>query len=142
MEARRAESPLVGTWRLSSFELESPDGSITHPYGKLLTGYLFYTTDGWMSSAFMSAERTGDGSNDLERAGATSSYDRFMAYCGRYEVTGDRIVHHVEVSSLEIWIGSVQERWFKIDGDRLTLLTTPLTVGAGTPVGRLTWQRA
>ena len=134
-------SPLVGTWRLDSFELQSPDGSITHPYGEALTGYLFYTADGFMSAAFMSAARVGGSSEDLAEGEAASSYDQFMAYSGPYEVTGDKIVHHVEVSSLEIWIGTVQERWFKIDGESLTLLTTPLAVGGEAPVGRLTWSR-
>ncbi|MBK7951864.1 MAG: lipocalin-like domain-containing protein [Deltaproteobacteria bacterium] len=38
---------------------------------------------------------------------------------------GDQIRHFVEVASLEVWNGTVQERWFKIDGDRLELLTQP-----------------
>jgi hypothetical protein len=47
----------------------------------------------------------------------------------------------VEVSSLEVWTGTVQERWFKLDGDRLELLTQSLTVGSDAPVGRLVWHR-
>jgi hypothetical protein len=94
-----------------------------------------------MSAAFMSAQRSGDGGEDLREAGVRSSYDQFMAYSGPYEVAGDKIVHRVEVSSLEAWIGSVQERWYKIDGDQLSLLTTPLSVDGEAPVGRLTWHR-
>lgn len=135
------ESSLVGTWRLDTFELESPDGSISYPYGEALTGYIFYMADGYMSTAFMSANRASNGDEDLARAGAASTYDQFMAYSGRYEVMGDKISHYVEVSSLEIWIGSTQERWYKIDGNRLTLLTAPLSVDGETPVGRLTWDR-
>jgi hypothetical protein len=95
-----------------------------------------------MSSAFMSGERGGaaDGT-DLAQAARTNSYDRFMAYCGAYSVQGDRILHQVEVSSLAVWIGTRQERWFKIDGDRLEILTAPLSVDSEAPVGRLVWQR-
>ncbi len=37
---------LIGSWKLDSFELQSTDGSISHPYGRELTGYLFYNADG------------------------------------------------------------------------------------------------
>ena len=49
--------PLIGSWRLEAFELEMPDGSKTYPYGQDLTGYLFYNEAGFMSAAFMNAER-------------------------------------------------------------------------------------
>lgn len=132
---------LIGSWKLDSFELQSVTGEISHPYGRKLTGYLFYNEDGYMSAAFMNAGRGVGGDAELSQAAQTSNYDQFMAYTGPYEVNGDRITHRVEVSSLEAFIGSVQERWFKIDGDRLDLLTAPLTVGSDAPVGRLVWHR-
>ena len=131
----------IGSWSLDSFELQSTDGSVSYPYGRELTGYLFYNADGYMSSAFMSAGRSSSGDGELSQAAEASNYDQFMAYTGPFEVIGDKIKHFVEVSSLEVWIGSVQERWFKIDGDRLDLLTAPLSVGSDAPVGRLTWHR-
>jgi len=140
----RDDHPLVGSWRLVSFELEGTDGTISHPYGEDLVGYLFYNADGYMSSAFMSAERAAEpatAGGDLESAGRTNGYDRFMAYCGPYVVRGDKVEHRVEVSSLAVWIGTLQERWFKLDGDRLEILTAPLSVGSESPVGRLVWER-
>ena len=132
---------LIGSWKLDSFELQSSDGTISHPYGKELTGYLFYNEDGFMSAAFMNAERGQTKADDLSKAADASNYDQFMAYTGPFEITGDKIIHRVEVSSLEAFVGSVQERWFKVDGDRLELLTAPLTVGSDAPVGRLEWHR-
>jgi len=136
-----AQNQLIGSWRLVSFELEGTDGSISHPYGEDLTGYLFYNEDGYMSSAFMSAGRAGEDGADLAQAATRNGYDQFMAYCGGFSVEGDKIRHRVEVSSLEVWIGTIQERWFKLDGDRLELLTAPLSVGSDAPVGRLVWER-
>ena len=139
------QSGLVGSWRLLSFEMQVGDGAISHPFGEDLTGYLFYNADGYMSSAFMSASRAeSDGvpGGDLSEAGRTNTYDQFMAYCGGYSVEGDRIKHRVEVSSLAVWNGTLQERWFKIDGDRLELLTAPLSVGSDAPVARLVWERS
>ena len=132
---------LIGSWKLDSFELQAGDGTISHPYGKELTGYLFYNDDGFMSAAFMNSERGRAKDEDLSVAGAVSNYDQYMAYTGPFEINGDKIVHRVEVASLEAFVGSVQERWFKIDGDRLELLTAPLSVGSDAPVGRLAWHR-
>jgi hypothetical protein len=135
------EHPLIGSWQLDSFELQMKDGTILHPYGQELAGYLFYNADGYMSAAFMNAARGRIQGSDLEAAAKTSTYDQFMAYTGGFEVSGDQIRHFVEVASLEVWNGTVQERWYKIDGDRLELLTQPLTVGSDAPVGRLVWHR-
>lgn len=137
----KAGEALIGSWRLDSFELQSATGEISHPYGRELTGYLFYNQDGYMSAAFMNAERGRKADGDLSQAAQTNTYDQFMAYTGPFEVNGDKVTHRVEVSSLEAFIGSVQERWFKVDGDRLELLTAPLRVGSDTPVGRLVWHR-
>ncbi len=135
-------SPLVGTWKLAAFELRAPDGEVTYPYGPDVTGCLIYNEDGYMSTAITSADRarTGD-SADLAEAGASVNYDAFMAYCGTYEVNGDRILHRVEVSSLPVWTGTLQERMYKLDGDRLTILTAPLLVASDTPTGYLIWDR-
>ena len=94
-----------------------------------------------MSAAFMRADRGPEVSQDLSQAETAPAWDAFMAYSGPYRVEGDRILHDVEVSSLAVWIGTVQERWFKIDGDSLILHTAPLSVGETAPVGRLVWRR-
>jgi len=132
---------LVGTWQLETFELQMPDGAIHHPYGEKVHGYLAYTPEGVMSAAFMSADRATGGDQDLSKAETATRWDSFMAYSGPYRIEGDRILHDVEVSSLAVWIGTVQERWYKIDGEQLTLVTTPLAVGESAPVGRLVWRR-
>lgn len=133
---------LIGSWRLESFELRASNGEVSHPYGEDLVGYLFYNDDGFMSAAFMSARRALASESDLARAAESSSYDEFTAYSGPFEVIGDRVVHQVEVASLEALVGSRQERWWKVDGARLELLTAPLDVAGDVPVGRLVWRRA
>jgi len=135
------EQGLIGSWKLDAFELEMPDGAVSYPYGKDLAGYLFYNADGFMSAAFMNAERGRVPDGELSEAAKASTYDQFMAYSGPFEVNGDRIRHFVDVSALEVWTGTIQERWFKIDGDRLELLTQALSVGSEAPVGRLVWHR-
>ena len=64
-----------------------------------------------------------------------------LSYCGRYEVQSDKIFHYVEVSSLAVWNGTVQERMYKLEGDRMTLLTAPLLVASEAPTACLVWDR-
>ncbi|MAI78406.1 MAG: hypothetical protein CL917_05680 [Deltaproteobacteria bacterium] len=134
-------SPLVGTWQLKRFELRMAHGEISYPYGEDVTGLLMYDETGHMSAIFGSAKRQVSSEVDLAKAGANLSYDAFMSYCGPYEVSGEKIVHHVRMSSLEAWTGTVQERRFRIENETLNLETLPLVVGEGSPIGRLTWQR-
>jgi len=133
---------LIGSWRLVSFELRSPDGSVSHPFGKDASGYLFYNEDGYMSAAFMGADRARPDSDDLSEVARGVNFDAFNAYCGRFEVRGDRVVHRVEVSSLPQWTGSEQERVFSFEDGRLVLETVALQIDSGVPVGVLVWERA
>ena len=132
---------LIGSWRLVSFELQSPDGAIAHPFGKDASGYLFYNEQGYMSAAFMGADRARPDSDDLEQVAKGVNFDAFNAYTGPFEVKDDRIFHYVEVSSLPQWQGTTQERIFAIENDRLVLETVPLQIGTEAPVGVLIWQR-
>ena len=133
---------LVGTWRLTSFELRAADGAVSHPYGPEVTGFLVYTADGYMCAAFGSADRGAESSGDLAQAGSAANYDAFMSYSGPYEVDGDRVIHHVEVSSLQVWTGTIQERVFQVEGDCLSLVTMPLQVASESPTAHLIWSRA
>ena len=132
---------LIGSWRLVSFELRSPDGTVSHPFGKHATGYLFYNDQGFMSAAFMGADRARPDSDDLAEVAKGVNFDAFNAYCGPFEVKDNRVVHHVEVSSLPQFTGTDQERLFSIDGDRLVLETVPLQIASEAPVGLLIWER-
>ena len=137
----QARAVLVGTWRLVSFELRNPNGDLSYPFGRDAKGYVFYTPDGFMSAAFMGANRLQPKSADLADTTRGVNFDAFNAYCGRFDVRGDRVFHHVEVASLPQWSGHDQERIFKIDGDRLILETPPLTIAAQAPTAYLIWER-
>lgn len=144
MTDQRGESArevLYGSWRLVSFELRAPSGELSYPFGRDAVGYVFYNAQGYMSAAFMGANRAQPKSTDLADTAKGVNFDAFNAYCGRFEVRGDRVIHHVEVSSLPQWSGHDQERIFKVDGDRLILETPPLTIAAQAPTAYLIWER-
>lgn len=136
-----ARHALIGSWRLISFELRLPNGGLSYPFGRDARGYVFYNAQGFMSAAFMGAERAKPQSADLADTSKTVNFDQFNAYCGRFEVKGDRVTHHVEVASLPQWCGLDQERIFKIDGDRLILETPPLAIASQAPTAYLIWER-
>ncbi len=134
---------VVGTWRLRLWETRTADGDVKYPLGRDAVGYLSYTADGYVFVAMMRASRPPYAANDLlggtpaERAEAAASY---ITYCGRYELDGRRVTHHIELSLFPNWVGLDQERFAELDGDRLTITTAPIAIG-GTTTNRLVWQR-
>ena len=134
----------IGTWRLVSFELRREDGRVVYPFGKDAVGYIMYNKDGYMSVAFMASNRPKFASGDIlrgtidEKASAAETY---VSYCGRYEVKGDKIIHHIEVSFYPNWIGVKQERFYKFKGDQLTLSTPTMLIDGVQQSAHLVWER-
>jgi hypothetical protein len=56
--------------------------------------------------------------------------ETYVSYCGRYEFQGDTVVHHVDLSLFPNWVGVDQERLVEVRGDRVTLSTRPMLLGA------------
>jgi hypothetical protein len=52
-----ASNPFVGTWKLVSWEVRQPDGTVHYLYGKDVVGYLIYTADGYMAAEIMDPDR-------------------------------------------------------------------------------------
>lgn len=63
---------------------------------------------------------TGAVPTDEERA---KLFGTMIAYTGTYRIEGDRVVHDVDVSWNQLWSGSQQVRFFKANGDTLTIAT-------------------
>lgn len=134
--------PFVGTWKLVSWEVTQPDGTVHHLYGKDVVGYLIYTADGYMSAEIMDPDRRqSDPDFRLEAAGAQSlpdpdrarAYSTYLSYCGTYTVEEHTVTHHVKAGLIPSWTGSDQPRPFTFDRGRLI-------IGAGRH--KLTWERA
>jgi hypothetical protein len=139
-----SSNPLVGTWRLVSWENRSADGAISYPLGRDAVGLITYTDDGFMSVAIMRADREPFAAEDLlggtseEKARASETY---VSYSGRYVFRGDRVIHHVELSLFPNWSGVEQERLVEVTGNRLTLRTSPLLLGGIERSARVVWER-
>ena len=138
-------NPLIGTWRLISWENRSVDGQkISYPLGKDAVGYIMYNEDGYMFVAIMRPNRekftVGDllGGSTEEKVQAADTY---VSYCGRYEFHGDTVTHHVDLSLFPNWVGSEQERLIELKGNRLTLSTRPILLGGIQRTAHLIWER-
>ncbi len=137
-------NPLIGTWRLVSWQNRSADGRISYPLGEDAAGYIMYNADGYMFVAIMRRDRPAFAAADLfggsthEKARAADAY---VPYCGRYEFRGQTVVHHVELSLFPNWVGADQERLVEFAEDRLILSTRPTLFGGSQQTARLTWER-
>jgi Lipocalin-like domain len=69
------------------------------------------------------------------------AFSTFIAYAGRYTFTGDKVIHHVEVASLQNDVNKNQVRSVKLQGDRLTLRTPPILRGGVLQTLELVWER-
>jgi hypothetical protein len=135
---------LIGTWRLVSYEIRGEDQSVVRPLGEHPVGYLTYTAQGHMHGSLMAKNRPNFTSKEYmsgtteEKARALES---FVSYCGTYEFFGNRVVHHVDVSWYPNWTGKDQERFVKLEKNRLTLTTAKYFHGGKTKVAELLWEK-
>ncbi|HET8686860.1 MAG TPA: lipocalin-like domain-containing protein [Saprospiraceae bacterium] len=139
------EDLFVGTWSLVSFEVRSTNGTVSYPFGRDVRGYITYSQDGYMSVSFMGVDRPHFKSNDLRGASVEEkvlAFDTYFTYCGKYEVTDKKVVHHIEVSFYPNWVGEDQERFYAFDGGQLILTTPPLLIDNSEQTAYLIWKRA
>ena len=136
---------VVGTWKLVSASASIANGGRNDaPFGPTPTGFLTYTPEGRMILIISYSGRKPLSGADriaspvIERAEAFSTS---FAYAGRYSVSGDQVIHHVEVASVENWVNTDLVRLLRLEGDRITLQTPPLSVGGVIQTSELVWER-
>jgi lipocalin-like protein len=137
-------NPLVGSWRLLSWENVSADGTISYPLGREAVGMIVYTDDGYLFVAIMCPDRQPFAGGDMLRGSSEEkarAAETYVSYCGRYELRGDTVIHHVELSLFPNWSGVDQERLVEVTGNRLTLRTRPFLLGGMEQSARLVWER-
>ncbi|GER86939.1 hypothetical protein KDW_11010 [Dictyobacter vulcani] len=136
---------LTGTWKLAAVEIRFSDGDIIYPWGLQARGHLVYAADGYMSAVISASERVHFTTDDIltgtieEQARAARSY---ISYGGPYEIHGNEVIHHVEVSLFPNWVGQQQRRFIEaVDGEQLILRSAPLLASGREGIGYLIWKR-
>ena len=144
-DTAHSQSPLVGSWRLVSFELRDEQGVVSRPWGDEVTGINTYTADGFLSEQFGSAHRPALAKDDWVSATPVEidlAARRYFAYAGSYELDGQSVTYHLEESLMPNWIGKTERRFWSVTDDTLTITTPPLLVGGKEQISILIWKRA
>ena len=138
------ERELVGAWTLKSFVREvSGTGERYNQLGEYPRGLLIYSGDGRMSVIITDGNRVAprdEAPTDEERIKLHKS---MIAYAGTYRIEGGKVINHIDIAWNEARLGSDQVRYYSIEGDILTLKTTPnkSPVDGREGVGILVWER-
>jgi hypothetical protein len=136
---------ILGTWKLVSVTSSTASGDRNNaPFGAGPTGFLTYTQDGRMSAIVSYGERKRLSSNDSHLAPTeeqAEAFRTFVAYAGTYTLSGDKVIHHVEVCSIQDWVGTDLIRGIRFEGERLRLVSTPTPVDGKLQTFELIWQR-
>ena len=128
--AQAEGNPLVGAWKLVSFEARTSDGDVKNLYGDEPGGLLIYDASGSMSAQGMRLDLPKCGTIDRRMCPdkeARAAFDGYFGYWGRYEVRASEgvVLHIVEGASLPDAIGTTLKRFYEISDDRLVLRTPP-----------------
>jgi hypothetical protein len=131
---------LAGSWKLTSWTIQIIGGDATEPFGPNPKGSAVFTQDGF--SAFMIARPDRKpATNDADSAALLKS---LMVYTGKFTIDGDKLTTDVDLSWNEILTGTSQVRFFKLEGDKLSIRTAE-RASAVLPgkrvVGTLNWER-
>lgn len=142
----QCKDSLVGTWKLVSTTATNDKGDVNQAVlgGKHPSGLFTYTADGRMMAII-----SDDGRKPLSVADRVSApaeeraqaYSTFMAYAGRYTFSCDKVVHHVEIASLQNWVNTDQTRMVTLQGNRLIVRNTLQLRGGAMVTLESVWER-
>jgi hypothetical protein len=131
---------LAGSWTLNSWTIQIVGGELTEPFGPNPKGRAVFTPDGYVAFVIAAPNRK-PAAND---EGSAALLKTLLAYTGKFTIDGDKFTTKVDISWNELLTGQDQVRFFKLQGDKLTLRTAE-QVSAVYPgkkvVGTLNWQR-
>ncbi len=138
-------NPLIGTWELISWHNIHSDQSTTYPLGPDATGYINYSSDGFVFVHLMAAKRQPYAVNDpfdgtLQEDGAAMKSQ--ITYAGLYDFHGDHVIHNVTQSSCPNWVGTQQHRMVRFAQDRLILSAAGAKFQGRLVTAEVHWQRA
>ncbi|KHK90362.1 lipocalin-like domain-containing protein [Novosphingobium malaysiense] len=136
---------LRGLWHIVSWVQDYDDGRLIHPMGEALEGFIDYREDGSFAVMISRKDRapfTTGGQWDASDAEKAAAYQAMLAYAGRYEFTGDHVLHHVEICLYPGWIGGTQRRRLVSTGGGELALEARLEEGTGQArTARILWRR-
>ncbi len=136
---------LVGTWKLVSASSSRASGERNGtPFGPSPAGFLTYAQDGRVTAMISYGGRKRLSSSDSLSAPVeeqAEAFSTFIAYAGRYTLDGDKVIHHVEIASIQDWVNTDLIRSIRFEGERIVLATPPSLDRGKIQTFELIWQR-
>jgi len=132
---------LIGTWKLVSASSTTKTGERSEtPYGPNPVGFLTYTANGRVTAliSYGGRKSLSVGAHQEEQAEA---FETFLAYGGRYALSGDKVTHYIEISSIQNYVNKELVRSIRFQGDQITLVTPPTPVNGKVQTVELIWER-
>lgn len=145
-EPDMSRQQFLGTWKLVSSTMVSGD-HVIYPLGEKCQGIITFDDAGKLNGQMMNPERPNFASDDMLRGTPEeiqSAYQGYVAFWANYTVdeAAGTMSYTVEGSLFPNWVGHHQDRHYSVDGNRLTLKTSPLSLGGmENVVGVLVWER-
>jgi hypothetical protein len=139
-----AENPLLGTWKLKSFVREiAATGERYNERGEHPSGYLGYAADGRMYAIITWDNRANPHDVVPTNEERIKLYGTMISYAGTYTVNAEKVIHHVDISWNQAWTGTDQVRFYKLEGNTLTITSAPAPNPTDGRQGRsiLVWEK-
>lgn len=142
----KEDLPVMGIWKVLSLEFQADDGTVTYPFGKDVAGLLMIDARGYFSAHVMDKKRPSFKVPD-PRGGTPEevklAFEGYIGYYGTFDIdeTKGVIIFHVKGAWLPNWISGDQVRYYRLNGNRMTVSTAPMLFGGKTAVGKLIWER-
>lgn len=140
------QQQILGTWKLLSYVGEgAPSGARSDVMGPRPSGYINYGRDGRMMVIIVGTDRKKPAAAVATPAEAQALLGSMLAYAGTYAIDerARTVTHHIDVSWDETRTGESHVRSYRLEGDRLTLITQPSrdpATGRQT-IRTVTWER-
>jgi hypothetical protein len=140
--ASDGEQRLLGVWKIESWYTEfKATGARKRFYGERPNGYLVFTPEKRLLGLITGQQRRKPETD----ADSVAAFWSMVAYSGTYRVENDKWIMKVDVAWNASWTGTQQVRFFKVEGDVLTV-TSPWEPNANLPGnpetrGVLVWSK-
>lgn len=114
------------------------------PYGTDPAGFLTYTRDGRVTALISYGGRKPLSMGAKPQAlleEQAEAFKSFLAYGGRYRLEADKVIHSIEISSIQNYVNRELVRRVKFESHRLVLITPTTMVNGKMQTIELAWER-